>query len=142
MTLPEFAEIFTLLAMQLGDVQADEMKIRAFYAALKDLDVELVAMAAQRLGKARVNSQGEAWMPKAPEWRAAVVALDAERTRLQRESIRQRLVRGLEPLCLACDDTGWMPTGDRVQACACRKLRRLEVLGRRPMPRLPNGDAA
>jgi hypothetical protein len=71
-TLQEFSQIFALLAVQLGDTQADEIKIRAFHKALEDLDVELVAMAAQRLGRSALNADGEAWMPKAPEWRAMV----------------------------------------------------------------------
>jgi hypothetical protein len=143
MTLSEFSEIFALLAVQLGDTAADELKIRAFYEALRDLDMELVAMAAQRLGRARLNADGEAWMPKAPEWRALAITIDAERTERQRTYLRKRLAAGADPLCLACEDTGWAPIeGGRVKACECRILRRLEVLGRRPVPELSSGDVA
>jgi len=140
-TLQEFSKIFALLAVQLGDTQADEIKIRAFHKALEDLDVELVAMAAQRLGRSALNANGEAWMPKAPEWRAAAAKVERERIDQQHEIIRKRRLAGEAPLCAACDDTGFaLVEANRYRRCECRELRRLEVLGRRPMPALP--DAA
>ena len=60
--------------------------------------------------------------------------IEHERTTLQR-AIIQNLP---ERLCLGCDDTGWAwdPATNCVSRCRCATLRRLEVLGRRPMPRL------
>lgn len=142
MTLQEFSQIFALLAVQLGDTNADEVKIRAFYKALEDLDVELVAMAAQRLGRSLVNDKGEAWMPKAPEWRAVVAKIEQERHDQQRDIIRKRRIAGAPPLCAICEDTGWESNGRRYRHCACLNLRRLEVLGRRPMPALPEAVPA
>jgi hypothetical protein len=137
-TLQEFSQIFALLAVQLGDTQADEIKIRAFHKALEDLDVELVAMAAQRLGRSALNADGEAWMPKAPEWRAMVGKVEQERIAVQRDVIRKRRIAGEPPLCAACDDTGFTENeAHRFRRCDCRDLRRLEILGRRPMPALP-----
>lgn len=76
-------------------------------------------------------------MPKAPEWRAAVVKIETERIALQRDVIRKRMIAGEPPLCSECDDTGFAKVGQRFKRCDCRELRRLEVLGRRPMPALP-----
>jgi hypothetical protein len=61
---------------------------------------------------------------------------------LQQAAIRQRLKAGLPPLCAGCEDTGWARLeDDRVKPCDCRRLRRLEILGRRPMPELTEGAA-
>jgi ribosomal protein L12E/L44/L45/RPP1/RPP2 len=142
--LQEFSQIFAMLAVQLGDTQADEIKIRAFHKALEDLDVELVAMAAQRLGRSALNAEGEAWMPKAPEWRAMAGKIEHERKQENDRRIRKRLLAGLQPLCSECGDTGWrtLVDGERFAPCPCRKLRRLEVLGVRPMPELPEAIPA
>lgn len=140
MTLADFAGIVGLLAVQLRATDVDEATIRGYYEALKDLDVELVAMAAQRIGQgATVTEHGVAWFPKAPEWRALVGKIEGDRT----DALRAVLRKLPTPLCLACDDTGWtQATGNhgtaiRWKHCACRTLRRLEVLGRRPMPTVP-----
>jgi len=137
-TLEEFTDVFAPLAIQLRATDADEATIRVYYAALKDLDLELVQMAAAEF--ARRPGENQAWFPKTAEWRDAVGRIDAERSERQWQLIQQRRHRGLEPLCRACDDTGWEPSGQGVKRCACRQMRRLEVLGRRPMPSLPSGE--
>jgi hypothetical protein len=142
MTLPEFSQIFAVLALQLGKTDADEATIRSYFKPLQDLDIELVAMAAEVMAKrgGAVEGENRHWFPKTSEWRAAVEKIDIERT----EAVRARLRKLPQPLCLDCDDTGFARdegTG-RVRPCDCRKLRRLEVLGRRPMPELPPAPEA
>lgn len=135
MTLQEFSEVFTPLAMQLRATDADEAMMRAYFIALKDVPLEFLAMAAQRLSK-----RGE-WFPKTSEWLDCATRIEAERIEKQRELLRKLRA----PLCQACDDTGWESCGDGVRPCACRSVRRAEVLGRRPWPALPEarrGDAA
>ena len=127
MLLDQFAKIFAVLAEQLRATDTDDATIRAYFLALKDLEPELVAMAAQRLAKTAT------WFPKTSEWLDMTRAVERDRVEAQR-----LFLRGLsQPLCLACDDTGWESCGDGVRPCACRSLRRLEVLGRRPWPALP-----
>lgn len=128
MTLADFSGIFALLAVQLRQTDADETTIRAYYAALKDLEPEFLMMSAQRMA-AKAD-----WFPKTSEWRIAAQTIEKER----REQLDAVLRKLKEPLCTACDDTGWdRSQEDRVSRCACREMRRLEVLGRRPMPLLP-----
>lgn len=140
-TLKAFAAVFSVLAVQLRFTDADEAVIRAYYEALKDLEPEFVALAAQRLGKgSSVNERGEAWFPKAPEWRQLAGKIEGERW-----AALQAVIRKLStPLCLTCEDTGWEMITDRQSTrwrhCSCRSLRRLEVLGRRPMPQLQAGS--
>lgn len=138
MTLAQFTEIFALLAVQMRFNDADEATIRGYYKALSGLEPELVAMAAHRFAQGvSVNENYEAWFPKAPEWRAMTVKIEKERT----DELTARL-RHLPVQCAACDDTGWAPSGQGVVKCECRKLRRLEILGRRPMPALPPHQSA
>jgi hypothetical protein len=132
MTLHDFANIFAALAVQLRQTDADEATIRVYFEALKDLEVEFLAMAATRL--ARESD----WFPKTSEWRAMAAKVEAERVEVQRADLRKRRA----PLCVACSDTGWMPDlHGRVRKCECRKLRRLELLGRRPWPTPEIGPA-
>jgi hypothetical protein len=139
MTLPEFSKVFAVLAIQLGKSDADEATIRSYYQALRDLDVELVAMAAESMAKRGGAQEGESrhWFPKTSEWRTVVEKIDTDRS----DALKARLRKLPEPLCNACNDTGFArdEAKNRVTACDCRKLRRLEVLGRRPMPALPAG---
>lgn len=131
MTFDQFAPMFATLAIQLREKDADVATARGYFIALKDLEPEFVALAATRLATTAE------WFPKTPEWRAMARTIERERT----DEVKARLRKLPTPLCLACDDTGFRPaeglfTG-RVIACECRELRRLEVLGRRPMPQLP-----
>lgn len=135
MTLQEFTPVFAVLALQLRATDADEPMVRAYYRVLAELEPELVQAAAERLARA-VNSQGESWFPKVGEWRAMVTTVDLEKQQAQRAF----LSRLPTPLCLGCDDTGWEPCGDGVRPCSCRRLRRLELLGRAPWPSLTAGD--
>lgn len=140
MTLQQFSEIFALLAVQLRFMDADEATIRGYYKALADVDAELVAMAAHRFALgASINEQGEAWFPKAPEWRALAVKIRNER-RAELESIIRRRRTAGQMLCLACEDTGWSEQRGRYGVCSCRETRRLEIIGRRPMPSLPTEE--
>lgn len=131
MTLEQFADIFALLAVQLRQTDADEVTIRAYFKALQDIEPELLAMAATRL------ADTAEWFPKTSEWREAAARIERERT----DELAARLRKLPKPLCSACDDTGWARVGEGVSKCDCRTLRRLEVLGRRPMPALPEGES-
>lgn len=143
MTLQEFAQMFAPLALQLQKTDADEAMIRAYFMALKDVQPEFLAMAAQRMAKrgGAVDSDNRHWFPKTSEWLECALKIEQERIGQQREILRKLR----SPLCQSCDDTGWEPCGDGVRPCACRNVRRAEVLGRRPWPALPeakHGDAA
>lgn len=133
MTWEQFSEFFALLALQLRAADADEAMARAYYLALKDLEPEFVGLAAERFGRTHVNADGEAWFPKAPEWRAMARRIERARS----ETMRRVLWKLPEPLCAACDDTGWRRGDAGVIPCECQRQRRLEILGRRPMPALP-----
>lgn len=137
MTLPEFSQAFALLAVQLRATDADEATIRGYYEALKELDLELVEMAARQFAR-RTDADGQSWFPRTGEWRAMVSKIDAERQELQKAILRDRQRAGLPPLCVDCDDTGWHMHGNHAHRCRCLKTRRLEVLGIRPMPALPD----
>lgn len=131
MTLDQFSQIFALLAVQLRFTEADEATIRAYYEGLKDLEPEFVAEAARRFAKETE------WFPKTSEWRAMAKHVEYERTMEMAAMLRKLPV----PLCAACLDTGWAQNAEsRVQRCSCQKLRRLEILGRRPMPALPEAS--
>lgn len=136
MTLQEFSPMFALLAMQLRASDVDEATIRAYFTVLKDFEPEWVAEAAKRLAR-KVNADGEAWFPKVAEWRQMAMTVELERQEQQRAFLRKLP----QPLCLACGDTGWDHSDDdRVHRCACLALRRLELLGRRPWPALPEAS--
>lgn len=135
MTLSDFASVFAVLAVQLRATDADEITIKSYYEPLKDLELEFVQMAAVEMAK-QGGSHGDNphWFPKSSEWRALAWKVERDRIAEQREILRKLPA----PLCQACDDTGWdRSDDDRVHRCDCRTLRRLEVLGRRPMPALP-----
>jgi hypothetical protein len=129
---PTFARAFSGLCLALREKEPDAVQMRTYFRALDDFDVELVAAAAERI------AASAEWFPKAPEWRAAVVKIEQERIALQRDVIRKRRIAGEPPLCAACDDTGFTENqAHRFRRCDCRDMRRLEILGRRPMPALP-----
>ncbi len=115
MTLQEFSEVFVVLAAQLQHA-ADAPEIRLYYRVFRDLDREFVAAAADQLARGdAMNRKGDAWFPKAPEWRV------------------------LAPVCGTCEDTGWQRTVDpggveRVSRCACWTQREAERLGHAPPP--------
>lgn len=132
MTLSEFGKVFGVLAIQLRASDVDEASMRAYYEVLKPLDLELVQLAAKRFAETP-NGTG-AWFPKTAEWKAMAAQIANERAEQLRGLLRARR----EPLCLECQDTGWRyGEDDRVRRCACQALRRLEIIGRRPMPPLP-----
>lgn len=124
MTSGLFLELFRTLAIQLRDKQTTPANGLSYYQALKDLDIELVQMAATDLAKT------SEWFPKTSEWRRAALRIEKDRTR----ALEQDLRRLQQPLCGECQDTGWTTPNPRVRRCACQALRRLEVLGRRPWP--------
>lgn len=144
MTFDQFSPIFATLAMQLRAKDADEALARSYHLALRDLEPEFVAIAAVKMAQhggadARKADQSPHWFPKTSEWRVEAAKVEADRT----AELKARLRKLREPLCLECDDTGFArDVSNRVKPCTCRSLRRLEVLGRRPMPQLPSGDAA
>lgn len=142
MTLQQFSKVFVLLAVQLRFTDADEATIRGYFKALSDVEPELIALAAERFARgAALNEQGEAWFPKAPEWRAMAMKVQRDRGLELDAIIRKRLQAG-QVLCNDCEDTGWRLVGARYRGCPCREMRRLEILGRRPMPALPSEPAS
>jgi len=134
MTLADFSQIFAVLAVQMRFTDADEVTIRAYFDVLKDIEPEFVQWAAESMAR-RGGSEGDQphWFPKSSEWRAAARRIEADRSR----ELRARLRQLPEPACRACEDTGWAPCGQGVRRCSCDAIRRLEVLGRRPFPALP-----
>jgi hypothetical protein len=134
-TFEQFAPVFATLAIQLRAQDADEGTARGYYAAMKDIEPEFVAMAANRFAKGgSLNADGQAWFPKVPEWLAMAAKIAAERRDAQRALLRKLP----SPLCDACSDTAWMnDVGGGARPCPCRQQRYLELLGRRPWPALP-----
>lgn len=143
MTWEQFAEMFALLALQLQKSDADEAMGRAYFVALKALEPELVAMAAQRMGQqGGATGTSPHWFPKSSEWKALALKIEGERYALMQHRIRDYHQAAHAVLCLVCEDTGWTVTTsqgacERWRHCDCRALRRLEVLGRCPLPALP-----
>jgi hypothetical protein len=134
---PVFVRAFNGLCIALREKEPDAVQMRTYFKAMGDLDVELVAMAADRL------STSAEWFPKVPEWRKVAVDIAAERGAVIQAVIRKRQLAGLPPLCAACDDTGFYESAAGwFKRCDCREMRRLEILGRRPMPALPEASAA
>lgn len=125
---PVFAASMARLCLALREKDPDAAQMRVYFEGMRELEIEFVTAAAEQIA-----SYAE-WFPKASEWREAAVKLEHTRVEAQRAMLRKLHV----PLCAACSDTGWdRPDDDRVTPCDCRKLRRLELLGRRPMPALP-----
>lgn len=133
MTFDEFAEIFAPLALQLRAGDADEPTARAYFRVLGDVDASLVQLAANQLAR---TAQ---WFPKSSEWLDTARSIERERQGALSERLRLLHRRGVE-LCYACGDTGWVrdELTDAVRRCECQSLRRLEILGRRPLPALPS----
>jgi len=131
---PAFAVALNRLCIALREKDPDAVQMRVYFEALQDLEIEFVSEAGRRLEKTSAK-----FFPKPAEWRLEAGKVERERIEAQRAVLRKLLT----PLCAACEDTGWDRTQeDRVVPCDCRSLRRLELLGRRPMPQLPSGDAA
>lgn len=130
MTYEELVPMFTVLASQTHFTDADEPTAKAYHAGLNDLEPEFVAEAARRLGRL-VNENGQSWFPKLGEWRQ--LAIQVEREWIDRQ--KQMLRKLPAPLCPACADTGWRYKNNRVHRCECAELRRLELLGRQPLPK-------
>lgn len=131
MTYEELLPVFTVLALQLHATDADEPTAKAYHAGLADLEPEFVAEAARRFA-AQTNQDGQAWFPKLPEWRRSAILIEREWQEQQKAMLR----RLPAPLCEHCHDTGWKRIkGGRVHRCDCTELRRLELLGRQPLPK-------
>jgi hypothetical protein len=128
---PLFLQAFSRLCVSLREKEPDAVQLRVYFKALSEVDLELVMMAAEHLEK---HAQ---WFPKTSEWIDAAKHIEQTRIEQQRQAIRSRLVAGIAPLCLVCVDTGWEPVANGVKRCACQHARRLEILGRRPLPELP-----
>ena len=110
MTWESFASAFALLALQLQKSDADEAMARAYFLALKGLEPEWVALAAQRMGQQGGGSRGANphWFPKASEWKALALKIEGERYAMVARRVREYHKLASAPLCLACDDTGWI----------------------------------
>lgn len=129
---PAFAQAMNRLCIATRESEPDAIKMRVYYEALKALEIEFVVAAASAL------ETGAEWFPKAKEWRDVAIKVERERTEDQRAFLRKLP----SPLCLACNDTGWANRGAGVVKCDCARQRRLELLGRRPMPALPAASEA
>lgn len=127
---PQFLQAFNRLATALREKEQDAIALRVYFDALADLEIEFVTAAADRFA---TSAQ---WFPKSSEWHAAAQRIEDDRTDAQRALLRKLP----EPLCLACGDTGWERFTNGVKRCGCVEQRRLEVLGRRPMPALPEAN--
>jgi hypothetical protein len=129
---PAFLQAFARLCVALREKEPDAVAIRVYFDTLKDIDVELVVAAGERL-------LHTTWFPEASEWASAARKIEADRI----DSLRARLRKLKTPLCDLCQDTGWArdDASDRVSKCECARLRRLEVLGRRPWPELPESTS-
>ena len=132
-----FLEVTKQLALALREPALDTPQLRVYFAALRDLEIELVARAAKDL------STAAKYFPKPAEWRAAALAIDARLRREQQELIRKLHLQGIE-LCSSCGDRLFVenPETNRCRPCACKELRRQELLGRRPWPALPSARAS
>jgi hypothetical protein len=152
---PAFGQAFARLAAAHREKDIDGITLHVYFEGLKAREIEMVVAAAERLMHA-------AWFPKLGDWHREAVKVETERIAEQRKYLRER-----PSLCAACGDSGWVedtsaPVAEvkmarrnpssgkheeialkespRMKRCDCQQLRRLEVLGRRPMPMLP--DAA
>ena len=146
MSYAQFAEIFAMLALQLRATDADEAMAVAYHKALQDLEPEFVAMAAERMGnQGGADGDHPHWFPKTSEWRALAGKIEGERAEAVTKRLREYHKLAHAPVCTACEDSGWERvqdgSEDRWRHCRCRSLRRLEVLGRRPLPQLPERAA-
>lgn len=128
---PAFATAMNRLVVALRDKEPDVVQMRVYFEALKDLELDFVVAAADRLNR------HAGYFPKTSEWHEMAVTIEHERRTEQLAIIAVRKKAGLPPLCAGCDDTGWAHVENGVKRCDCRSMRRLEVLGRRPMPLMP-----
>lgn len=99
-TEKDFAEIFARMALQLRWLDADETAIRSYYAALRDLPIEILHRSAAKLA----CEPGRKFFPTTGEWRE--VALMAQQDDLRAELAGPRRTWVLE--CEQCEDTGWV----------------------------------
>jgi hypothetical protein len=129
---PTFLQAVARLAVALRESEPDIMHLRIYFAALQDLEIELITAAADRW------MTSSSWFPKVSEWRGLARQIERERIEAQRARLRKLPA----PLCKDCRDTGWRQCDDdRVTRCACATQRRLEVLRRVP-PSLPDACEA
>jgi hypothetical protein len=124
-----FDQAINRLCVSLRSPALDVAEKRVYYEKLKDLEIEFIAAAAETL------ADSAQFFPKTSEWRAAAIKVERDRRTAQIEFLRNLPA----PLCSTCGDTTWAPVkdGPAVRPCACRPIRRLELLGRRPLPMLP-----
>lgn len=132
---PAFAQAMATMAIALREKEPDAPQMKIYFKALSKLEIEFVVAAAEELGR---SSQ---WFPKTSEWHETAQRIERDRT-IQLQAVLQKRRRTGEPLCAECEDTCWRQnaTTNRFERCPCAGMRRLEVLGRRPMPQLPAGE--
>jgi len=133
MTLPHFAQVYALLAVQLHHPDVGTATVAAYYRVMRDLPPEFVMAAAEQFAAGdALNRKGEAWFPKAPEWRVLALKIAHDRRAAQ----RNQLAAAPAPICGTCEDTGWARVAgtDRVTRCVCWTQREAERLGRAPAP--------
>lgn len=133
MTERAFGIAFAKLAVQLRFADADEVTIRAYYEALRDLPLPAI----QDSGVRFAREAGRKYFPTSAEWHEAASTLAVQHLR---ETLPPARAQGWQVECAACDDTGWMPfacPGDAscgrerrhaahsyVRVCPCRPTNR------------------
>lgn len=122
-----FDQAINRLCVSLRSPALDAPEKRVYFEKLKDLEIEFVVLAAEAL------TETAQFFPKTSEWRGAALKVERDRRTAQIDFLRSLP----EPLCATCGDTTWAPEGDGVRPCTCRQMRRMELLGRRPLPMLP-----
>lgn len=129
---PAFAKAMATLALALREKEPDAAQMRVYFKALSALEIEFIVAAADTLAS---SSQ---WFPKTSEWHTAAQRIERDRVAQLAVVLLKRRKNG-QPLCNDCEDTCWRqnPATQRYERCSCADMRRLEVLGRRPMPALP-----
>lgn len=101
MTFENFAEIFSLLSLQLRLTDSDELTVRGFYDALKDLPVDAVQTAARSFAV----EKNRRFFPTTAEWHTNAKAHIAAVRQKQLDVPRDTPWR-FE--CQSCEDVGWV----------------------------------
>ncbi len=101
MTYANFAEIFSLLSLQLRLADSDELTVRGYFDALKHLPVEAIQGAA----RAFAVEKGRRFFPTTAEWHTAAQEL-VTTTRRQALDIPRDAPWRFE--CESCEDVGWV----------------------------------
>lgn len=100
MTEREFGTIFAILAMQLRWVDADEMAVRSYYEALRDVPIEACKVSAQTFAR----EPGRKFFPTTAEW---IEAAGHASTETLRKALPAARTEPWKSECVHCDDSGF-----------------------------------